>query len=142
MKKCCECKVSLDFILFSKNKNSKDGLNNRCKDCCNIRNKKRYLNKGIEIKKQTLSYYYDNKEKILSKSKQKPSYHKLNPGYFNNYREKNKEKYKEYYKKWRKINKPSYSLRIQVWWWIKKRGISKDNKTEILLKYTFHSINF
>lgn len=45
MKECCECKISLDVNLFSKDKNKKDGLNNRCKSCCSIRNKKRYLNK-------------------------------------------------------------------------------------------------
>jgi len=137
MKECCECKISLNINLFSKDKNKKDGLNNRCKSCCSVRNKKRYLDKKEHIKESTLNYYYDNKEKILEGQKLKPSYHKQNPQYYKDYREKNSDKLKNYYKKWRKDNKPSYSLRIQVWWWIKKRGLSKNNRTEDLLGYSF-----
>ena len=137
MKICCECKINQDLNQFNKNKNTKDGLNNRCKLCCSNRNKNRYKNKKEYIKDQTLKYYYNNREKILSTSKSKPTYHKSHPEYYKEYRENNNEKLKQYYKKWRQNNKPSYSLRIQVWWWIKKHGISKTKKTEILLGYTF-----
>ena len=30
-----------------------------------------------------------------------------------------------------------YTLRIQIWWWIKKQGISRKGRTEKLLGYTF-----
>jgi len=137
MKICCECKIGQDFNQFSKNKNCKDGLNNRCKICCSNRNKNRYINRKEHIKDQTLRYYYDHREKILLESKTKPTYHKVNPEYYKEYREANNGKLKKYYKKWRENNRPSYSLRIQVWWWVKRQGISKSKKTETLLGYTF-----
>lgn len=137
MKECCECKISLDINLFSKNKNFKDGLNNRCKSCCNARMKKRYINNKERLKEQTRNYYHNNKVKRKEYQKSKPSYCKKNPQYYKEYREKNNDKLKEYYRKWRKDNKTSYALRIQVWWWIKKRGIAKNTRTEDLLGYSF-----
>lgn len=138
MKMCCECKIIKPLVDFSKNKNLKDGVNNRCKICCSERNKTRYQNKKDIIKQQTNTYYHNNKEIISLKSKEKPSYHKVNPEYYIEYRKNNKEKINEYYKKWRKDNKPAYSLRIQVWWWIRKKGLSKNKKTESLLGYSFN----
>ena len=96
MKNCCECKIDKKLENFAKNKNSKDNLNNRCRECCKYRNKNRYNNKKKEIKEQTKNYYIKNKDKILQKQKEKPSYHKLNPNYYKEWRKKNKEKYKEY----------------------------------------------
>lgn len=138
MKSCCECKIIKPLVEFNKNKNLKDGVNNRCKVCCSERNKTRYQNKKDVIKQQTNIYYHNNKETVLQKLKEKPSYHKTNPEYYKEYRENNKEKLNEYYKKWRKNNKPAYSLRIQVWWWIKKKGLEKNKKTETLLGYSFN----
>ena len=137
MKTCCECGIEKDLIYFNKNKNLKDGLNNRCKTCCSNRNKNRYQSKKETIKQQTNLYYHNNKEIILEKNKTKPSYHKTNPEYYSEYRKNNIEKQRQYYKQWRKNNKSSYSLRIQVWWWIKKRGIEKKSKTEKILGYSF-----
>jgi len=138
MKKCCECEKNLDFKYFSKNKNLKDGLNNRCKVCCSIRNKKRYNKNKEKLKAQTNEYYHNNKEIIKEKSRTKPNYNQLNPDYYKKYREENKEKLNDYYKEWRQKNKAAYSLRIQIWWWIKNRGVSKNEKTEKLLGYTFN----
>jgi hypothetical protein len=68
MKTCCECGIEKDLIYFNKNKNLKDGLNNRCKTCCSNRNKNRYQSKKETIKQQTNSYYHKNKEIILEKT--------------------------------------------------------------------------
>jgi len=137
MKICCECKVEKDLIYFNKNKNLKDGLNNRCKTCCSNRNKNRYQNKKEIIKQQTNLYYHNNKETISEKNKTKPSYHKNNPEYYSEYRKNNIEKQRQYYKQWREKNTNIYRLRIQIWWWIQKRGIEKEAKTEKILGYNF-----
>ena len=87
MKICCECKKEKDLSEFSKNKNSKDGLQYTCKNCC-----KQYRNLNKEkISSKRKKYYKKNKDKILNKNKQ---YHK-----------QNKEKRLEYYKEYRKQNK-------------------------------------
>lgn len=104
MKKCCECNINKTLENFAKNKNLKDGLNNRCRECCKSRNKNRYSKEKDKIKKQTKEYYLINKKEILKKQKQKPSYHKLNPDYYKEWREKNKQKYKEYISLYQKEN--------------------------------------
>jgi hypothetical protein len=132
MKKCCECNIDKILKDFAKNKNSKDGLNNRCRNCCKNRNKNRYSKEKDKIKKQTKEYYLVNKEEILKKQKQKPSYHKLNPGYYKEWRDKNKEKYKEYISSYQKQNqKKKYHTDI-------KYKIKKilDNQIRAFLKGT------
>jgi hypothetical protein len=104
MKKCCECKINKELKDFAKNKNIKDGLNNRCKICCKNRNKNRYEKEKDKIKNQTKEYYIVNKEYILQKQKEKPSYHKLNQEYYKEWREKNRKKYKEYISSYQKLN--------------------------------------
>ena len=137
MKICCECKIEKTNEYFNKNKNFKDGLNNRCKVCCSNRNKNRYTNNIDKIKAQTSKYYNINKETISEKNKLKPSYHKTNPEYYSEYRKNNIEKQREYYKQWREKNTNVYRLRIQIWWWLKRKGLEKNLKTEELLGYNF-----
>jgi hypothetical protein len=98
MKKCYDCKVVLVLTEFNKDKNKKDGFTSICRGCHSIRNKKRYKDKKEYIKSKTLGYYYKNKEVINERAKLKPSYHKLNPNYYNEYRktEKNKSYMKSY----------------------------------------------
>ena len=67
MKICCECNIEKNLDQFSKNKNIKGGLNNRCKVCCSVRNKKRYELKKENIKVKCNQYYYNNKETIKNK---------------------------------------------------------------------------
>ena len=138
MKTCCECEIEKNEEYFSKNKNLKDGINNRCKVCCSNRNKNRYKNNKNKIKQQTNLYYYTHKEIILEKQKQKPSYHKINPKYYLDYRKNNLEKQKQYYKQWREKNANIFRLRIQIWGWLKKKGIEKTLKTKELLGYNFN----
>lgn len=102
MKKCVECNIEKNLIEYNSNKNLKDGLNNRCKECCSKRNKERYSKKKEYIKEKTALYYSNNKQSILAKLKEKPSYHKQNPTYYKEYRELNREKYNLYLKDYQK----------------------------------------
>jgi hypothetical protein len=137
MKVCKKCNIEKPLTEFHKNRSIKDGYALYCKTCSINKHKTYYQNNKEVIKQKTNIYYQNNKETILEKSKTKPSYHKSNPNYYQNYRKKNKNKLNEYFVEWRKNNKSAYSLRIQIWWWVKKRGVEKTAKTEELLGYSF-----
>lgn len=145
MKKCCECKINKPLTDFVKNKNIKDGLNNRCKNCCKNRNKIRYDKNKTKIKIKTKEYYETNKENILQKQKLKPSYHKLNPNYYKEWRNKNREKYKTYISSYQKQNQMEkyYSnglyrvekiISNQIRDFLKRK---KNKKTKDLLGYSY-----
>lgn len=59
MKKCVSCKKEKEFISFSKNKNSKDGYKNYCKDCARLQNK-RYREKHREKINERNKQWYEN----------------------------------------------------------------------------------
>jgi hypothetical protein len=148
MKNCCECNIKQDLILFSKDKNTKDGYNNRCKTCCALRNKKRYELKKETIKDKSIQYYYSNKESILSKQKSKPNSYQKNKEWHINYREKNKVDYLNYIKNYQKTtqlakyhNDPVYRTKKIIGNQIRQflKG-HKNKKTELLLGYTY--LNF
>ena len=48
MKKCITCKIEKTVSEFHKNKRQVDGLQNKCKECCKIRDKKYYLKYGSQ----------------------------------------------------------------------------------------------
>lgn len=146
MKICCECKKNLSLEFYSKDKNKKDGLNNRCKECCSIRNKKRYQEKKEIIKQQTSKYYYDNKDILLEKQKIiSKKFREHNPNWSKEYKEKNKEKIKKYLKEYQEKNqKPKYHSNSKFRYnKITSNNIrsflkgKKNEKTEDLLKYTY-----
>lgn len=72
MKQCSACKIIKDLSFFPKNKHSKDGLHNACKECRRAINKK---------------WREDNRE------------HKKNQD--KDYRIKNPEKFRQYVARWR-----------------------------------------
>jgi len=82
MKKCSICDIEKDYTSFNKDKNKKDGIESRCREC---------------MKKRWLDYYSKNKEELSIKSK--------NSEVNKQYRENNKEKRKEYNKMYRENNK-------------------------------------
>lgn len=123
-KTCSKCKIEKPLSDFSKNKSRKDGLQDRCKECCafyeqqnkdkrreyfslyNQQNKDkirersalRYgLNKD-QIKEHQSLYYEQNKDKI---KEQQVLYREQNKDKIKEqkalYREQNKHKIKEYY---------------------------------------------
>jgi hypothetical protein len=145
MKKCIECKIEKSLTEYNSNKNLKDKLNNRCKECCSKRNKERYLKKKESIKEHSALYYSNNKQSILAKLKEKPSYHKQNPTYYKEYREQNREKYNLYLKTYQsKTQKEKYhsnnQFRLQKILSNQVRSFLKGKKnqvTETLLGYTY-----
>lgn len=65
LKRCCTCKEYKDIALFSKNKNSKDGLKSYCKECASIEGKKyreKHRDKVLESKKNWYEKTKINKE--------------------------------------------------------------------------------
>ena len=129
----------------SKNKIKKDGLNGKCKKCCNDSNKKRYELKKKEILDKCNKYYHNNKESILFKSKSKPNSYQKNKEQHILYREKNKLKYLEYIKEYQKItqlkkyhNDPVYKTKKIIGNQIRKflKG-HKSKKTETILGYSY-----
>lgn len=93
MKKCSKCNQEKTTDCFYKNKNTKDGRQARCKECC---------------KKHSKMYYKENKENYSAQNKK---WAKENKEYNNQrnkvWMEKNKEKRKAYKKKYRKENRES-----------------------------------
>lgn len=145
MKICCECNIEKNLDQFSKNKNIKGGLNNRCKVCCSVRNKKRYELKKENIKVKCNQYYYNNKETIKNKQTGKLNSYQKNKEWHLNYREKNKEKYLQYIKEYQKINQPLKYATDSIYKTKKLIGNqirnflkgNKNKKTEILLGYSY-----
>jgi hypothetical protein len=147
MKECIECHLEKNLLEYSSNKNSKDGLNNRCKECCSKRNKERYLKKKESIKEKSSLYYTTHKHSILNKLKEKPSYHRQNPTYYKEYREQNREKYNLYLKEYQRNNqKEKYHsdihFRLQKIISNQVRSFLKGKKnqvTEVLLGYNYET---
>jgi hypothetical protein len=145
MKICCECNIEKDLDQFSKNKNIKDGFNNRCKICCSIRNRKRYELKKEDIKVKCNQYYHSNKETIKNKQTGKINSYQKNKEWHIEYREKNKEKYLQYIKEYQKINQPIKYATDPIYKTKKLIGNqirnflkgNKNKKTEILLGYSY-----
>jgi hypothetical protein len=107
MKYCKKCDITKPLSQFAKNKNTKDGLQFYCKDCCKATTKKyreadkdkyygaakkwakenpervrkskrkRYLERQEEILQQKKEYYKDNREVILEYKK---TYGQVNRG--------------------------------------------------------------
>ena len=95
MKKCNNPKCKSPNPQFNKNKNNKDGLSNRCKDC---------------VRKSVKESYNKNKEYYIKDSiKRQNKNPKKYKEYQKQYREENKDKLKESYKQYYINNKEKYS---------------------------------
>ena len=101
-RRCKECKRILHVNKLKKNKNSKYGVVNMCKECYSEYNKKYNKEHKEEKSKKNKEY---NKEHIEEKSKKNKEYYKEHIEYFEQNRENNKEYYKEYRKEWYNNNK-------------------------------------
>jgi predicted sulfurtransferase len=91
-KYCVNCKQWQDISKFHKNKSTKDGLSNWCKNCNNSYTKVKYLN-NIEsererCRKSSTKYRETHREKIMQQRELAKEYQK-------EYREKNKDKLQE-----------------------------------------------
>lgn len=65
MKRCGDCKERKLLTEFHKDKNSKDGLNSRCKLCNSKRAKEWRLSNPEKAQERSRQYYQSNTEKIL-----------------------------------------------------------------------------
>ena len=156
MKKCSKCKVEKEVVCFQKDKQKKDGLSCRCKDCRNIeyrlnysnnkereskrkkifyknnkqkvdkRNKLWYVNNKKEIARKRKIYYINNKEEIAKKSK---IYQKNNREIIN----KNARRYEEIRRKTDPMFKLKKLLRDRSYKAFKAKGYNKNTKTQQML---------
>ena len=62
-KTCAKCQVSKVIDCFSKSAKTKDGLQYKCKECCNKYAAKFYLQNSEQIKANSKKYVLDNPEK-------------------------------------------------------------------------------
>jgi hypothetical protein len=110
MKKCGKCEIKKPLDEFSKNKNSKDGFQNRCKECNKTHLKSLYDSNHEYYSSKSLEYYYKNKEHIITRTK---IYKEKNKDkiqiYNNNYTELNKDKKRKIATEWAKNNKKHLS---------------------------------
>tara|TARA_R110001632_G_C11263720_1_gene410146 strand:+ start:316 stop:1035 length:720 start_codon:yes stop_codon:yes gene_type:complete len=93
MKKCNNPKCKITNPKFNKNKNNKDGLSNRCRDC---------------VKKSVKKSYNKNRQYYIEEeTKRSKEWREANPELYNIQRKKWNEKYKEdgYFKQYYKNNK-------------------------------------
>jgi hypothetical protein len=98
MKTCTKCKRELSVDMFTKNKSSKDGFHNQCKEC-----RKKYYEKHKEQRAEYDKQYHEkHKEHYKEYNKR---YRKENEEYFKIYRKENKEYIKERNKRYCQKNK-------------------------------------
>jgi hypothetical protein len=126
MKKCSKCKIEKELTEFSKDRRSKDGLQNKCK-FCNKEYHKKYYQANKEYRKK---YYKENKEKIKkyyqANKEYRKKYYKENKEKIKKYYQANKERLKERSKKYREANKEYYK---------KYREANKEYEKERWKKY-------
>ena len=140
MKKCSECEIEQDISNYYKDKNKKDGISNRCKQCHNNSAKQHYIKNKENYIQKSNEYYYENKDNILKKQKLKPSYSKLNPGYYKEYRKRNIEKARKYRNQYDKKLREGIEyntlniIKSQIYNFLKNK---KGKTTEELLGYTY-----
>ena len=92
--KCGEIKPVFKFSVDKRNLNDRIGI---CKEC---------------RRRESLKYYYQNRDRILIKIKEYQNNHKKARSIYNkNYREKNKEKLKKNARKWYMSNKKAIKKR-------------------------------
>jgi 5-methylcytosine-specific restriction endonuclease McrA len=83
MKTCSKCKISKQLDQFSKLEKAFDGLQQRCKQCCNEYSKTRYEIKKTEILAKCAEYYKNKDSKAAYIARRQ---------YYEEYYQKNKER--------------------------------------------------
>lgn len=154
-KVCSKCGVERALCEFSKNKNTKDGLQTTCKSCAkayreknkeriNKRGRVRYATKRTKLLKDKQLYYQENKQRI--KAYEKANKTKI-AARMKKYRKENREKiatYQRAYERKRKSIDPAYRLRKNVSSAVsaacKKQGNTKGGATFLALPYSPHDL--
>jgi len=103
MKLCKKCNVNKELEHFSKNKSSKDGLNNCCRECTNEKNRLYYNQNSDKIIEKKKEYTLQNLDRV---KEYQSEYRIANKEEISKYRSENSE----YYKNWWKNNREKASL--------------------------------
>ena len=127
LKICSSCKQELEIIHFNKNKSSKDGLNNQCKECFKISAKKCYDNKK---EKGLLRFQIKDEKYKASRKNDAIKYKEKIAEYKKEYRENNKEFLKETKRKYYEENKEKINLKNRIY-----HHNNKDRLNKISNKY-------
>jgi hypothetical protein len=139
MKICAKCKVLKPYSEFHKLIRASDGLNYRCKDCCN----KYYNSIYTKIKEDKISkskdYYLNNKEKIAERQKN----HRINnidlykkkKQQYNSLNKEQKLEYNKKYVKQKRESDPYFRFICHVRKLCYRAFIKKDDTTNKLLGY-------
>lgn len=116
MKTCTGCKKEFPATTeyFQQQKQSKDGLSWRCKQCLKVYEKRRYWKHRDKRKNEVKEFYNDNKDKILEYQK---NYYSENKEKVNDrnriYRQNNREKINEHLRRHYVKNKEKYILKVK-----------------------------
>jgi DNA-directed RNA polymerase subunit RPC12/RpoP len=106
LKKCSKCKKELPKDNFTKNSQTKDGLEYRCKECRNKQSKKYYRNNKHYFVEWWSGYYKKNKKSENKRSSDKyKRYVKTIPDYNKNRYEKQKDYQKAYLYNYERIKR-------------------------------------
>ncbi len=119
-KKCTKCEIEKDLTEFCKRKIYKDGYNNQCKKCENLKSEI-YRNKNKEyFSEYGKIYRQEKKEKLLNDTKE---YYKQNPEKYKEYIEKIKEhnqkkkdNISDYGKRYRELNKKEITQKKKIYY--------------------------
>jgi hypothetical protein len=124
-KKCSKCNIEKELTEFSKAKRYKDGLQYKCKSC-----QKKWREQNKEYNKE---YYQQNKKYFKE-------YYQQNKKYYKQYEEENREQRNKYQKEYRRdkrkidpLYKMKHNLRTRTYYAFKRKGYSKDTKTQKML---------
>lgn len=105
-KKCKKCNIERPVEMFSKNKNTKDGLECWCKLC----KKQQYIDDRLRRLEYQKQYTEKNKEKLKETQKKYREKTKAKASEYNKkYQEKNRERLLKYEKEYREKNKEKIS---------------------------------
>ena len=129
-KKCNTCKEVKPLDGFYKNKNTKDGMQLQCKECCRQQCRQYYQANKEAKAEYNKQYRQANKEKIAERNKL--------------YQKNNKEKIQDYAKQWarkRRKKDPLFKLTHNIGVLIRKSlingGYSKKSRTHEILGCSF-----
>lgn len=75
-RQCISCKVIKPFTEFHKNKRTKEGVHNKCKNCHNEASRLRYQKEGEKLRKQMADLRVKNYEKRLNIERASRAKHK------------------------------------------------------------------
>jgi hypothetical protein len=148
MKTCTRCKEEKELSDFYKNKNTKDGLTQSCKDC-QLEQKKVYHQKNKEkFNKKSKEYYLKNREIELEKRKvyykeNKVRIEKVKKEWYENNKDKVRKNKNEYAKNRRKNDgfwRFKDNIRCMVYSSLYLKGFSKKSKTYEVLGCSYEEL--